>query len=125
MVANCRIYYSCNAYPNWYVDVPIHRWDCDNWGGVIEFSCTSSQRDDIFHNIIPGAVTEQYNILGTPHFVDISYESGNTLILEPLGGYGLSSNLRNRRIVGVKNANDSFLVRDRFFCKLEWLRLDI
>lgn len=121
----CRIYYSGNAYPTYYENVPIHRWDEDNWGGTIEFSCESGARDNIFNNIVPGAVRELYNILGTPHYIDTTYESGNTLIFEPIYGYGLSSNVRQRRLVAVKNASDTFMVKDRFLCKIEWLRLDI
>ena len=123
-IETCRIYYSCNNYPNNYEDVPCTRWDEDNWSVTIEFACTSSQRDNIFKYITPGAVTEQYNILGTPYYKDLTYNSGNTLIFEPISGYGLSS-VRWSRTVAVKNASDTFLNYEYFLCKLETKRLDV
>lgn len=122
-IQTLRIYYSGNQYPTYYEDVPCFRWDEDNWSVTVEFGCTSSQRDTIFSYIVPGAVTEQYNVLGTPYFKDLTYESGNTLIFEPISGYGLSS-VRWKRTVAVQNASDTFLNYEYFLVKLETKRLD-
>jgi len=120
----CRIYYSCNNYPNSYIDAPIKRWDEGNWNLTVETFLPSGARDSIFANVTPGAVSELYNILGTPKYIDTTYSSGNTLILEPQGGYGLSS-LREKRMIGVKNISDTFINREYFNVKIEGIRLDI
>jgi len=122
--SNCRLYYSGNNYPNTYVDVPIKRWDESNWDVVIEMFLGSSNRNSIFANVTPGAVRELYNILGTPKFIDTTYNSGNTIILEPLHGYGLSS-LREKRTCAVKNISDTFINWNNFNVKIEMKRLDI
>ena len=119
----CRIYYSGNKYPNHFVNAPIKRWDEGDWNVVIETFLDSSNRDTLFGNVVPGAVTEMYNILGTPKYWDTTYSSGNTLILEPQHSYGVSS-LREKRIVAVKSITDTFINRNYFHVKIECLRLD-
>ena len=119
-----RIYYSCNSYPTNYVECWCSRWDEGNWDVTIETFLGSSNRNNIFANVTPGAVRELYNILGTPNYIDTTYSSGNTLILEPQHGYGLSS-LREKRTIGVKNISDTFLNPNYFGCKIEGMRLDI
>jgi len=122
--ALCRIYYSCNQYPNYYIECPIKRWDEGNWDLVIETFLGSSNRNTLFANVTPGAVRELYNILGTPNFIDTTYTSGNTLIFEPQHGYGLSS-LREKRMIGVKSISDTFINPEYFNIKIEGYRLDI
>jgi len=119
----CKIYYSCNNYPTNYFYAPITRWTEGNFDLTIEFFAGSSNRNIIFDNIIPGAQTELFNILGTPYYKDTTYSSGNTLILEPNYGYGLSG-LRERRVVAVKSISDKFLTPNYFSCKVECVRLD-
>lgn len=123
-MTNLRIYYSCNSYPNNYIDCWCTRWDENNWGLVAETFLGSSNRDNLFANVTPGAVRELYNILGTPKYIDTTYTSGNTIILEPQHGYGLSS-LREKRMIGVKNISDRFITRDKLGVKIEGIRLDI
>lgn len=120
----CRIYYSGNQYPTYYIDAPIKRWDEGNWNVVLETFLPSSTRDTLFAHTTPGAVREIYNILGTPKFIDITYNSGNTLILEPQHGYGISS-LRQKRTIAVKSISDTFVSRDTFGIKIEGNRIDI
>jgi hypothetical protein len=120
----CRIYYSCNSYPTNYVSVPISRWDEQNYNVIIETFMGSGNRNTIFSNIVPGAFRELYNILGTPKFIDSTYSSSNTLILEPQSSYGISS-LREKRVVAVKSASDNFITPNYFNVKLETIRLDI
>jgi hypothetical protein len=116
---NCRITYSGSSY----VDVPISRWDEDNWGITIEAFMESGNRNTLFANVVPGAVKELYNILGTPTFQDLTWESGNTWTVEPLDGYGLSS-LRQGREIAVKSISDTFINKDYFLVKVEGKRLD-
>lgn len=100
------------------------RWDEDNWGVILETFMDACDRNYIFRNVTPGALRELYNILGTPRYIDTTYKSGNTLIFEPLGGYGISS-VAQRRVVGVKNISDTFLRWDLYGIKIECTRLDI
>jgi len=123
-MANIRIYYSGNQYPTYYVDCWCKRWDEGNWDITIETFLTSSQRNNLFHNLTPGAVSELYNILGTPNYIDTTYNSGNTLIIEPISGYGASS-LRERRTIAVKSITDNFINREYFNVKIEGYRIDV
>ena len=118
-----RIYVSCNSYPNHYIDCWCTRWDEDNWGVTFETFLGSGARNFLFDNVTPQAVIELYNILGTPTNIDLTFESGNTLIVEPISNYGLSS-LRQKRTIGVKNISDTFINKNYFGIKVEGLRLD-
>lgn len=122
--ALCRCYYSCNNYPNSYFDMPITRWDEGNWDLVIETSLPSGDRDTLFSNLVPNAVSELYNVLGTPFYKDITWSSGNTLRISPIGGAGISS-LREERIIAVKSIQDNFLTKNRFSVKIEGVRIDV
>jgi hypothetical protein len=119
-----RIYYSCNKYPTYYIDAPISRWDEGNWDLIIETFLPSSSRDTLFRYVTPGAVRELYSILGLPNYIDSTYESSNTLIIEPQYGYGVSS-LRQKRTVAVKNISDTFITKDMFRIKIEANRIDV
>jgi hypothetical protein len=118
-----RIYYSTNSYPNFYIDTWCTRWDEGNWDITLETFMNSSNRGKLFRHIIPGAVKELYNILGTPTYIDTTYSSSNTLFLEPLHTYGLSS-VRWRREIAVKSISDTFINWDWFGIKIEGMRLD-
>lgn len=122
-MSNLRIYYSCNSYPNNYIDCWCTRFDEGNWDLTVETFLESGNRNTLFENVVPGAVRELYSILGQPKYIDNTYSSGNTLIFEPQSGYGLSS-LREKRMVAVKNIQDSFITRDYFGVKIESVRLD-
>jgi len=119
-----RIYYSCNRYPERYIECWCHRWDEGNWDLIIETSLTSGARNALFGNVVPGAYTELYNILGLPHYIDSTFTSSNTLIIEPISGFGLSS-VAQKRTIAVKDISDSFLTRNKFLIKLEGIRIDI
>ena len=118
-----RIYYSCNNYPSSSMDIPCSQWKEDNFNIVVSSFMGSANRNTLFSNLIPGAVKEQYNILGTPHFLDTSYSSGNSLIISPIDSTGLSG-LRETRTVAVKHIKDEFLSPDWFYVRLECCRLD-
>jgi len=119
-----RIYVSCNNYPNNYIDCWCTRWDEGNWDVTFETFLGSGARDFLFSNVTPGAVRELYNILGTPRFIDTTYKSGNSIRIFPIAGTGLY-NLREERIIAVKNISDSFITPDRFHIKVEGQRIDI
>lgn len=120
-MGSIRVYYSANLYS---ANCWCTRWDESDWDVTVETFLTSGQRNDLFSHVTPGAVTELYSILGLPHFIDSTYSSGNTLMIEPIDGYGISS-LRNSRVIAVKNISDSFLTPNLFTCKIEGKRIDI
>jgi len=100
------------------------RWDESNYTITIEAIMDACDRNYLYNNVVPGAVREQYKILGQPTFIDTTYSSGNTLTIEPISGYGISS-LRQTRRIGVKSISDSFLNKDIFDVKIEGVRLDV
>lgn len=100
------------------------RWDESNWGCILETFIDACDRNYLMDNVTPRAVRELYNILGTPKYIDTTFTSSNTLIIEPQGGYGISS-LRERRVIGVKNIQDTFITPDVYGIKIECVRLDI
>jgi len=100
------------------------RFDEGNWDCTIETFLDPCDRNFIARNITPGAVKEMYNILGTPTYWDITYNSGNTLTFLPIGGTGLSG-LRETRRIGIKNFSDTFITKDYLGIKIEGMRLDI
>jgi len=59
---SCRIYYSCMKVTPEYIDVPISRWDEDNWGVTLEFFCNATNRNILFSHLVPEKVTEKENI---------------------------------------------------------------
>jgi hypothetical protein len=115
-----------NATPSW-VDRDIQcwctRWDEGNWDVQIETMLNASDRNFLFDNVVPGAVRELYNVLGTPEYIDTTYSSSNTLIFEPLSGYGLSG-LRKPRTIGVKSISDTFLNNKIFSVKIDGMRIE-
>jgi hypothetical protein len=117
-----RIYYSCNQYPTYYIDCWCSRWDESNYDVIFETFLESGNRNTLFNNVVPGAVRELYNILGTPYFIDTTYASGNTIIISPRDGYGVSG-VREERIVAVKNISDHFINTKNFSVKMECKKL--
>ena len=118
-----RIYVSCNNYPSNYIDCWATRFDEGNWDVTFETFMGSGARNFLFDNVIPQAISEMYNILGTPHYVDTTFSSGNTIILEPQDDYGLSG-LREKRTVAIKSISDRFISPNYFSIKVETVRLD-
>lgn len=100
------------------------RWDEGNWDLTIETFIDACDRNYLFDQVTPGAVRELYNILGTPKFIDTTFTSSNSLVFEPISGWGISS-LRQRRTIGVKSISDTFLNWETYGIKIEGIRLDI
>ena len=117
---NLLIYYSCNQYPDYYINCPCHRWDETDYDIVIETTLTSSQRNALFSNLVPGEIYEYSNVLGWRVFKDRTYNSGNSLYLVPKLGL---SGLRESRNVVVKEISDSFRNKDCFLVKLDCKRI--
>jgi len=100
------------------------RWDEDNWGMVFETFLDPCDRAFLFNNVKPGAYTELMNILGTPTYLDYTFNSSNTLIFKPQDNFGISS-LRQNRMIAVSHISDNFWTHDKFNVKIEGKRLDI
>ena len=99
------------------------RWDEGNWDVTIETFLEAPDRNFIMNQVTPGAYRELYNILGTPRYIDTTYSSGNTLILEPRSGFGIND-LRQTRTIAVKNISDTFENWETFGLKIEGVRID-
>lgn len=94
------------------------RWDEENYNVIIETFIDACDRNYLANRITPAAVTELYNILGVPHFIDLTYSSSNSLIAEPISGFGISG-LRERRVIAVKNYTDHFINPETYGIKIE------
>jgi len=121
---NTWIYFSGNKYPQYAIGCWCSRWDEDNYNVIFETFLDSSNRDKLFSHVTPNAYREIYNILGTPKFIDTTYNSGNSLRISPIGGTGISG-LREERIIAVRNIQDTFINPNYFGIKVEGFRLDI
>ena len=117
-----RIYYSGNSFPTYFINAPISRWDEDNWDVIIETFLTSSNRDTLFAHVQPGIYSEKTNQLGWTIITDTTYNSGNTLIIEPQHPFGVSS-LRESRTIVVTNISDGFITPRYFGIKIEGKRI--
>lgn len=118
---NLRIYYSACAYPSEYFECWCKRWDEDNWNITIETFLTSANRDTLFRNVSPGIIRTYNNKLGQVINLDGTFSaSTNTLVMEPIYGYGLSS-VRTKKEMIVKNISDSFINPNYFNVKIEGL----
>ena len=115
---NLKIIYSGSSY----IQVPCSRWDEDGWNVSLEFIASSSNRNTLLNNIVPGAVGELYNILGTPKYIDTTYNSGNTLWLTPILGTSLYS-LRDSTKIAVKRYSDTLLRWDLYKIKIDGVKL--
>jgi hypothetical protein len=116
---NCNIDYSSNTRR---IAVRCSRWEEQNWSMVAEFIFTSGQRDTLYKHITPGALTERMNILGIPTYVDLTYNSSNTLRIVPRNNTGLED-LRNERTIVVKNVSDNWYGREKYIVKIEGMFL--
>jgi len=94
------------------------RWDEGNWDLSLEGMFNASDRNYLFDNVTPGATKEQFTILGTKIFIDTTYTSSNSLIIEPQGGFGISS-IRKNRVIAVKSISDNFVNNSIYSVKIE------
>ena len=96
------------------------RWDEGNWSIILEVIADKDARDTIIQHITPGAVSELYNILGQPKYIDTTYSSGNTFWLYPRRGLG---RLRAPVKVACKSYSDTLLRNGMFHIKMECVKL--
>ena len=104
-----------------YIDCWCTRWDEENYNVTIETFLGSANRNLLCQNITPGIIRELTNILGLPWVLDGTFRRQNTLYLQPVSSYGLSSVRRGREVV-VKNYSDTVITPNYFSCKLECVR---
>ena len=83
---------------------------------------SSGARNFLFNNVKPGVMKEQKIQLGWIIVTDLTFNSGNTLIIEPIDTYGLSG-IRESKTIVVKNISDTFISPDLFAIKIEGSRI--
>lgn len=98
------------------------RWDEGNDRILLTTFINACDRNYLANNVVPGAVRELYNILGTKKFIDTTFSSSNTIIVEPIGDYGISS-VRSRKIIAVKNFTTKFIDKDTYSLKIDGIVL--
>lgn len=98
------------------------RWDETNDGMTFETFMDACDRNYLMDNVTPKAVRELYNILGTKKFIDTTFTSSNTLIIEPIDGYGISS-LVEKKTIGVKNIRTRLINSETYGVKIEGIFL--
>jgi len=101
---------------------PCAEFDETNYEVILDIELKRADRDQLLSKITPGAISELYNILGEPRFIDTTYSSGNTLWIYPLSGTGLYS-LRGPLKVGVRRYTENMVRWDLFKIRLECVRL--
>jgi hypothetical protein len=111
--------------PVW-TDDPIgcmcSNWKESNYDITIETFLNASDRGYLFDNVIPGAVKTIYTILGRPSFQDLTYESGNTLVISPVSGTPLDD-MYSQKSIAVKHITDNILNNDLFHVKIDGIKL--
>ena len=107
-----------------YILAWCNRWDVSNYSITLETFLDKNAKDALLESTVPGAVRELYNILGTPKYIDTTYNSSNTLLLIPSGSL---ASLRNQAYIAVKSLSASPLKgpNEMFQIKIEGRRLDI
>lgn len=99
-------------------------WIDNHWEIQVEFTkVTPTERNTLLDNIVPGAYTMQYNVLGEKHFVDTTYASGNTLIISPVSGTHLYD-MFDEVTISVKRWEDRFDTPNYQYIKIEGVVLD-
>ena len=97
-------------------------WDENNFDVILETFIDPCDRNYLFNNVKPGVLSDKTMALGWRIVTDITYKSGNSLVYEPIGGYGVSS-LRERRVIAIKNISDRFINQDVLGVKIEASRI--
>jgi len=112
-----RIYYSSLSSPH-YIECPCVRWDTSDYSITIETILDKTDRNTLFTHITPGAVSELYNILGKPFYVDKTFEGNNTIRLAPISGTSLYE-IRSEKIIYVKNYSETDIDPNWLHIKIE------
>ena len=82
------------------------RWDTDNYSTILETWLNKSDCKTLRDNIVPGAVGELYSVLGKSYYYDMTWDSSNTITVEPKPGSKLSK-MRTSKTIYPKNITTS------------------
>lgn len=127
MSKHLKVYYSGQADDvtnDQFIEVWCSDWQDTHWEVSLELTgMRPSERNDIVDNITPGATSNQFTILGEKHFIDSTYASGNTLILDPVDGTGLGT-MHSTTTIAVKSWSDEFINHKVLNAKLTGVILD-
>ena len=97
-------------------------WKESNYDVTIETFLDASDRGYLFDNLIPGAIKQVYTILGQPHFADLSYSSGNSIIASPIIGSNLAD-MYSEKVIICKHLTDVPINTKLFHIKLDGVRI--
>jgi hypothetical protein len=102
MTYDLNIYFSGNSY----VSGMCSQWDVQNYNVTCEIWLKKGSFKALNDNIRPGAVTELYNILGKPKYMDTTWQGFNTIRLSPVNGTKLYE-MRDEKIVYPKSISST------------------
>ena len=125
-MADGTIYISGCSTNTCYIKTWCTDWVVSNYATTISTVLNTSDKDTLLSSVTPGAVREQYNILGKPVYIDTTYSSGNTLLITPVAGTNLAS-LRDSMKIAVKSISITPIkgTSEKFDIKIEGRRIDL
>jgi len=100
-----RIYYDTLASPN-VISSNCSRWDTQGYTTIIETWLTKDQLQTLRDNIVPGAASELYEILGQKMYYDKTWQGNNTIKISPYNDSNLY-NMHGEKTIYVKNISDN------------------
>lgn len=117
-----NIYYDTLELPNrtssW-----CSKWDTSNYSATIETWLQKEDMENIITNIKPGAVSELFQVLGSPYYYDTSWTGDNTIRIAPNPSSATSTlrYMRKEIILYPKTVSTSPIagLRDWFLFKIE------
>lgn len=77
-----KIFYTLNSDQD-YICCHCSGWNTDGYKVIFNTVITSDEMATLRSHIVPGAVTELYNILGTPTYWDTTWSDSNTIRVVP------------------------------------------
>jgi hypothetical protein len=122
MTGNINIYVSGSKDAANKVTAWCNNWEDTKWEVTIELTMSWSDRNILFDNTKPGFVSQRDLGLGQREYVDTTYASGNTLIIDPVSGYGLD-NMYDEITIAVRNIEDEPINKDYIVIKIMGAKL--
>ena len=95
------IYYRLDATPpgdEEHLNCWCSCWNRNNYELTIETTLNNTERDLLFDNVYPGAVTELFDVLGEKYFVDTTWQDKNSLILQQVSTFHLKEMHRKTKV---------------------------
>jgi hypothetical protein len=85
------------------------RWDVNDYKAIVDTYIAKEDYNRIRDNIVPGAATELYNILGRPTFYDTTWNDKNTVTITPnrythQNDVGVYSGDNNSNLVNMRDS---------------------